>query len=271
MTYYLHVPDEDNLSPHFYPLVLLLHGGGEHGQSAASPEQNRSILVDAPYVKQWTTDHVQGRWPSFIVVPQLMNDQRWVDVPSAQGSYHLAPRPTVALLLAKEIVDALLRIYPDIDAGRLYITGISLGGYGVWDAIERWPVTFAAAAPVSGGGDPTGANQLIYLPVWAFQGGNDGDPSPSASRAMIQAIRAAGGHPLYTEFKQSGHDIWLQVYTSPAFLFWLFTQHLIPSTPFWGIPVAALILFLGTFLHDEWPLLALRWLLLALLVLAQIK
>ena len=130
VTYYLHVPcdEQDQRS---YPLILLLHGGGERGQSGNSPEQNRSILVSDPYVQQWTSAEVQDQWPSFIVVPQLMDSQQWVDVPSAQGSYHMAQQPTRPLLLAKEIVEALQRTYPDIDPGRLYITGISIGGYDV--------------------------------------------------------------------------------------------------------------------------------------------
>jgi predicted peptidase len=223
LPYYLHIPC-DGGDQRSYPLVLLLHGGGERGHSGNSLDQNRSILVGDPYVRQWTSAAVQDQWPGFIVVPQLMDNQQWVDVPAAQGSYHLARQPARPLLLAKEVVEALQRTYPDIDPGRLYITGISMGGYGVWDAIERWPAFFAAAAPISGGGDPAGAIRLTHLPIWAFQGANDGDPPASASLAMIQAIRAFGGHPLHTQFPQAGHDIWLQVYTSRAFLSWLFAQ-----------------------------------------------
>lgn len=266
MVYNLHIPDDDQ-PQHFYPLVLLLHGGGERGQSANSLEQNRSVLVGNPYVKQWTSAQVQSRWPCYIVVPQLMDDQQWVDVPSAQGSYRLAPQPTNTLLLAKEIVDTLLQTYPDIDAGRLYITGISIGGYGVWDAIERWPDIFAAAAPVSGGGDPAGAIRLTHLPIWAFQGGNDGDPPPSASQAMIQAIRAAGGHPLYTEFKQSGHDIWLQVYTSPEFLSWLFAQKSLPGNTFFGLHNETVFQHLAALWRTYWPPLVFLGLMLGLIFL----
>lgn len=269
MTYYLHIPDEGNQGQQYYPLVLLLHGGGERGHAINSSEQNRSVLVGDPYVKQWTSTQVQDRWPSFIVVPQLMDSQQWVDVPSDQGSYRLAPQPTIALLMAKKIVDALLQIYPDIDAGRLYITGISIGGYGVWDAIERWPDFFAAAAPVSGGGDPSGAIKLAHLPIWAFQGANDGDPPPSASRAMIEAIRAVGGHPLYTEFQQSGHDIWLQVYTSSAFLSWLFAQKALPPNLFWGVHDDALFPRLYTLLQRYWPPFILFCMLAALLILVR--
>lgn len=224
MTYALHIPSSHLFGPHVYPLVLLLHGGGERGNSSYQPDQNGAILEDTPYVEQWTSAAVQHQWPSFVVVPQVVDDHRWVAIPSTQGSYHLAPQPTEELLLAKEIVESLQSNYADIDAGRLYITGISMGGYGVWDAIERWPDLFAAAAPIAGGGDPTQARELISLPIWAFHGGNDGIPPAVASRAMIQAIRAAGGHPRYTEYPQAAHDIWLDVYSSPAFLSWFFAQ-----------------------------------------------
>ncbi|HEY7127147.1 MAG TPA: prolyl oligopeptidase family serine peptidase [Ktedonobacterales bacterium] len=223
MPYYLAVPK--HLSPFGkYPLVLLLHGGGERGGSTNTPAQNRGVLLNQAYVQIWESAAIQRKWPSFVVVPQLLNGKSWVNVPPAQGTYHLTFLPTDSLRMAKEIVDGLQRVYPEIDPTRLYITGISIGGYGVWDAIERWPEYFAAAAPVSGSGDPTRAQKLIHQPIWAFHGGSDGEPPPSASRAMIDAIRAAGGHPRYTVIPNAGHDIWLQVYSSPDFLSWFFAQ-----------------------------------------------
>lgn len=224
MTYYLAVPQHLSLFGK-YPLVLLLHGGGERGSSNA-PAQNRSLLLGQPYVQIWVSAAVQNTWPSFILVPQVVDANRWVDVSPTQGDYHLAFQPTDSLRMAKEMVDGLQSVFPQIDATRLYITGISMGGYGVWDAIERWPGYFAAAAPLSGGGDLAGAKKLTHQPIWAFHGANDGEPPPSASRAMIDAIRAAGGHPRLTIFPQAGHEIWVQVYSSPAFLSWLFTQRI---------------------------------------------
>src|SRR6266480_5544053 len=114
--------------------------------------------------------NVQEHWPSFIVVPQVVNSQRWVNVPASQGSYTLAAQPTDSLRMAKEIVDALQKQYLNIDSHRLYITGLSMGGYGTWDAIERWPGYFAAAAPLAGAGDPSKASRLVSLPIWAFHG-----------------------------------------------------------------------------------------------------
>jgi poly(3-hydroxybutyrate) depolymerase len=225
LTYYLYVPC--NYDPaRSYPLVLLLHGGGEIGSSANSAAQNRSLLLSRPYVQVWRSLAIQERWPCFVVVPQLVDGNRWVDVPTSQGTYHLARQPTTALLLAVEIVESVQGQYQGIDPLRLYITGISSGGYGVWDAIERWPQMFAAAVPVAGAGDPSKAAGLAALPIWAFRGAEDGYVSDADVEAMIQAIREAGGQPRYTEIPNAGHEIWVQVYTSRQMLSWLFSQHI---------------------------------------------
>ena len=238
MHYYLFVPQ--NYDPNRkYPLVLLLHGGGEKSQTSNTAEQNAQVLLSDPYAWVWSADynapgnpHIQQHWPSFIVVPQLSASQSWVNVPAWRGSYSQPVQPSVGLLVAKEILDALQNEYTGIDANRLYVTGLSIGGYGTWDAIERWPGYFAAAAPVAGAGDPSKAASLRSLPIWAFQGSADASVPVSGSRDMIAAIQAAGGHPRYTEFPGQGHVIWGLVYgytSSPQlvtdFYPWLFSQH----------------------------------------------
>jgi poly(3-hydroxybutyrate) depolymerase len=230
MTYFLFIPS--NYHPQKkYPLVLLLHGGDERANVNNPPDQNRNVLLNQNYVKVWgpgipglSSPDMQARYPSFIVVPQVDNPQHWVDVPTSQGSYTLAAQPTDSLRMAKEIVGALQKQYPNIDPHRLYITGLSMGGYGTWDAIERWPGYFAAAAPLAGAGDPSKASRLVKLPIWAFHGSGDGGVPVSGSRDMIQAIKGAGGHPRYTEYAGAGHEIWAMVYSTPAFFSWLFSQ-----------------------------------------------
>ena len=231
MTYYLFIPID--YDPQIkYPLVLLLHGGDERANVNNPPDQNRDTLLNQDYVRVWgpgipgsSSRGVQAHYPSFIVVPQVDYPQRWVGVPTSQGSYTLAAQPTDSLRMAKEIVDALQKQYPNIDPHRLYVTGISMGGYGTWDAIERWPAYFAAAAPLAGAGDPAKASRLVNLPIWAFHGSGDGEVPVSGSRDMIRAIRLAGGHPRYTEYASAGHEIWVEVYSTPAFISWFFSQH----------------------------------------------
>lgn len=238
MTYYLYVPANYNPSQ-AYPLVLLLHGGGERATAGKTATQNREVIMRQAYVQVWGPGYpangkygpnVQQHWPSFIVVPQVVNPNQWVAVPAQHGSYTLAAQPTPPLQAAMEIVNAVQQQY-HIDVHRRYITGLSMGGYGTWDAIERWPNYFAAAAPLAGAGDPSLAGRLVHLPIWDFHGTQDNVVPVSGSREMISAIKAAGGNPRYTEFPQSSHEIWDKVYATmngptpvPDFFSWFFSQ-----------------------------------------------
>ena len=228
MTYYLFVPDDYN-PEQSYPLVLLLHGGGESANPKATPEQNSTLLLEQYYSQVWISSAIQEKWPAFILIPQIVAPGRWVNVPAVTGSYTLSAQPSDSLRMAKEIADMLQREYQGIDPNRLYVTGLSMGGYGTWEAIERWPGYFAAAAPLAGAGDPSKAALLVHLPIWAFHGAQDTVVPVTGSRDMIQAIIQAGGHPRYTEYPDDGHDLWGpgKVYSptsDPAFFAWLFSQ-----------------------------------------------
>jgi len=237
LTYYLYIP-ANYVSTKKYPLVLLLQGGGERSKPQNTPLQNEKLLLNDPYARVWSADydapgnpHIQQRWPCFVVIPQMKSTQQWVNVDIHAGSYAQPAQPSIPLALTKELLDTLQRQYPAIDANRLYITGLSNGGYGTWDAIERWPNYFAAAAPIAGAGDPSKAAVLTSLPIWAFHGSADSTVPVSGSRDMIAAIQAQGGHPRYTEFAGQGHGVWSYVYSLgtsslnvSGFFPWLFSQ-----------------------------------------------
>lgn len=100
-----------------------------------------------------------------------------------------------------------------------------MGGYGTWDLISRMPETFAAAAPICGGGDENQAEKLIDLPIWVFHGADDTTVPPERSRNMVNAIKAAGGKKIkYTEYPGVGHGSWKPAYADPEFMKWLFSQ-----------------------------------------------
>jgi predicted peptidase len=237
LVYYLYVPAHYDPT-HKYPLVLLLHGGGERSIASHTLAQNEQLLLSDPYASVWSAaynapgnPHIQQNWPCFVVVPQMNLSQQWVNVNVHLGSYVQPSQPSTPLLLTKELLDALQQQYAGIDANRLYITGLSNGGLGTWDAIERWPTYFAAAAPIAGAGDPSKAAVLKNLPIWAFHGSADAIIPVSGSRDMIAALQAAGGHPKYTEFAGQGHGVWPDVYSLntsslrvPDFFSWLFSQ-----------------------------------------------
>src|SRR5207244_7702516 len=111
-----------------------------------------------------------------------------------------------------------------IDPKRLYITGLSMGGYGTWDLISRHPELFAAAAPICGGGDEDQAEKIAKLPIWIFHGAKDQAVPVERSRNMVTALKKAGGEPKYTEYPDVGHDSWVRAYKDPELFAWLFAQ-----------------------------------------------
>lgn len=242
LVYYLYIPS--NYNPYQkYPLVLLLHGDGEKINPKRTPAQNQNALLKQLYVRVWTSTYsapnnprIQQRWPCFVVVPQITKSQQWINVSLhkgfyMQGFYAQKQQPAIGLLMTMHLLDALQREYSGIDANRRYITGISSGAFGVWDAIERWPNYFAAAAPIAGAGDPTKAALLKNLPIWIFHGSRDNVVTVRGSRNMFAAIKKAGGKPLYTEFPGLKHGTWGDVYSLPrvpqpvtTFFPWLFSQ-----------------------------------------------
>jgi predicted peptidase len=199
-----------------YPLVLFLHGAGERGAD------NRAQLK---YLPTWmTTAENRQQYPCFLIAPQCRPDTYWVETPRA--FYRSAPRqaPGPQMEVVSDILEQLLAAHP-IDPQRLYLTGLSMGGYGSWDLGTRLAERWAAVAPICGGGDELYADRLAGVPVWAWHGDLDEIVPVARSRAMIEAIRRAGGEPKYTELRGVGHDSWTAAYTSTdSLLPWMFAQ-----------------------------------------------
>lgn len=114
---------------------------------------------------------------------------------------------------------------PGIDSNRIYITGLSMGGYGTYDAISRYPDLFAAAVPVCGAGDVAKAKVFAHVPIWIFHGAEDPAVDPGYSYAMLAALIKAGAHPGFTVYPEVGHFSWLPAYSDPLMMEWLFRQH----------------------------------------------
>src|SRR5258708_3206057 len=169
MTFYLFVPANYDASKS-YPLTLILHGSGERAISGHTAAQNRAALLNNEYVAVWGPGspaggpNVQEIYPSFVVAPQIASTDSWVAATLTNGSYALPKDPTDDLATAMVIVQLVQQRYAGIDAHRLYATGISMGAFGVWEAIERWPDYFAAAVPVAGAGSPALASELKATP-----------------------------------------------------------------------------------------------------------
>lgn len=206
----------DNYDPkQIYPLVLFLHGAGERGTD------NEKQLVHG--VAGFASAENRVKYPCFLMAPQCPSAARWVEVDWSADSHKQPEQPSEPMQLTLELLDALSKEF-SIDSKRIYVTGLSMGGYGTWDIIGRRPDCFAAAAPVCGGGDETQAARIAKLPIWAFHGAKDGVVKPARSRNMIDALKKAGGDPKYTEYPTIGHNAWTPAYQDPEMFRWLFAQ-----------------------------------------------
>ena len=201
------------------PVVLFLHGSGERGDD----NRKQTAVGLGPYVKRRMT-----MFPAIVVFPQSPEDASW------NGA-------TARMALA--MLDAASReLHGDPD--RTYLTGMSRGGYGVWELALMQPARFAALVPVCGGitaprpgsdlhlrtvagdADPFAAvaNRLATTPAWLFHGARDDVVDPTQSRRMYAALQVAGADVRYTEFPEANHNAWDPAYATPELWEWLFAQ-----------------------------------------------
>jgi predicted peptidase len=151
--------------------------------------------------------------------------KRWVETNWNVSKHNMPLKASESILLTMQLIDELVAKYP-IDKTRIYITGLSMGGFGTWDLICRYPGVFAAAVPICGGGDIKKAALLKNTPIWVFHGSIDNVVKVVLSRNMVNAIKASGGKPKYTEYKGIGHNSWEKAYQEKGLLEWLFRQSL---------------------------------------------
>lgn len=198
------------------PLVLLLHGSAERGNDNSA--QLRNGVAELLGSRTAT-----ARFPCFYVVPQCAKQRRWVEVNWDADRHVLPLAPSVPLSTTMELLDELL-VWRPTDPQRVYVVGLSMGGFGVWDLLSRWPERFAAALSICGGADENAVAAARAVPVWAFHGARDPIVPVERSRTAIAALRAAGGTARYTEYPHVGHDSWTYAFAEPDLLPWLFSH-----------------------------------------------
>jgi len=180
-----------------WPLILFLHGLGETGT-------NLKLLKAHSIPKKVDK---QPNFPFITVSPQCPYEFCW--------RHEL---PTLNALL-----DEVVAAYA-VDIQRIYVTGLSLGGFGAWALASLYPERFAAVVPVCGGGDPATVCSLKEVPVWAFHGARDEVVPPHESQRMVDALRACGGSARLTLYPDLAHDSWTRTYDNPALFDWLLQQ-----------------------------------------------
>jgi predicted peptidase len=198
-----------------YPLVLFLHGAGERGSD------NSITLKHA--AKDFLDPERRAEFPAYVLIPQCPKDKKWSEVDWSKETSQIPENPSDSMQSIKELLDDMIE-NGGVDRNRVYITGLSMGGYGTWDAIARYPNFFAAAAPICGGGDPKTVKQFQSLPIWCFHGAKDSVVKVGRSREMIEALQAIGSKVKYTEYPDADHDSWTATYSNPELYNWLFAQ-----------------------------------------------
>jgi predicted peptidase len=193
-----------------YPLVLFLHGAAGLGDDNARQFNGGNEVPPLAL----TADDAQARHPCYVLAPQCPRGSSW----STRGRQ---PSETLAATLAA--LGALQREFR-IDTNRIYVIGVSMGGHGVWDAVAKFPKTFAAAVPMCAASELPQAARIAPVPVWCFHGADDRLISVSHARQMMAALRKTGGQPKYTEYPGVGHDCYRNAFKEPELLPWLFAQ-----------------------------------------------
>ena len=207
-------PDYDTIRK--YPLVIFLHGSGERGND------NEAQLKWG--VMNFATDQAMTMYPAIVIAPQCPSGLQWSNFTRADGlDMKLQPTPSKPMSLLIELIQQAIKKMP-VDTNRIYITGLSMGGFGTYDAIERYPNLFAAAVPVCGGGDVSRAASIAHIPTWIFHGAEDAAVNPEYSLKMVDALTKAGAHPGFTQYPEVGHFSWLGAYSDPLMMEWLFRQ-----------------------------------------------
>ena len=202
------------------PVILFLHGSGERGSDGS----RQTTVGLGPVVTRRARD-----FPALVVMPQAPVGGVWAGTPARAA--------IVALDDATKEFGG--------DPGRVYLTGISMGGYGTWEIALENPTRFAALVPICGGLRPIAAQpriavravaglpgnvydnaaaRLAGIPTWIFHGSGDRSVPVAESRAMAEALRKAGAPVQYTEYEGVGHNSWDPAYAEPALWKWLFEQ-----------------------------------------------
>ncbi len=195
--YLLFLPEDYGKKRQRWPLIMFLHGAGERGS-----DLNKVKVHGPPKIVENRKD-----FPFIVVSPQCPEDDWWTG--------------KVEVLI--NLLDDIIARY-DVDTERIYLTGLSMGGFGTWSLASEYPERFAAIAPICGGGNRIMALRLRDMPVWVFHGAKDKVVPLEESEEMVNAIRSRGGNVKLTVYPDAGHDSWTETYNNQQLYDW-FLEH----------------------------------------------
>lgn len=201
LNYLLHLPEgyqSDDLKA--WPLVLFLHGAGERGDNLDLVKVHGPPKLIAEGQK----------FPFILLAPQCPSGQWW----------------------ETNVIEALLEKTEEeyrVDPDRIYVTGLSMGGYGTWALAMENPDKFAAIAPICGGGVPYRTRSITNLPIWTFHGDADTAVAISETQTLVDELKKRGSDVKFTIYPEVGHDSWTQTYNNPELFEWLLSKKRVPE------------------------------------------
>jgi predicted peptidase len=205
-----------------YPLILLLHGGGERGND------NEKQLVHG--AKLFLNENNRKAFPAIILVPQCPDDSYWAAVKIDRStqpfdiSFDYSATPQWPLVAANDLVKKISS-EEAVDKSRIYITGLSMGAMGTFETVYRYPDLYAAALPICGGADSNAYDKRVRKTAfWIFHGADDAVVDVKLSREMAAKLKSLKVKSKYTEYPGVNHNSWDNAFADPAFLSWMF-QH----------------------------------------------
>ena len=185
-----------------YPLLLFLHGVGESGDG-----DFKKLAIHGPPKRIGKEGQ---HYPFIVVSPQS-------PMPGMEMEEIIVSWKTNELMALLDQVEAQL----SIDKTRVYVSGMSMGGFGTWRLVADHPERFAAAIPVCGGGKIEWAEKLKSVPIWAFHGAKDGVVPFKLGKEIVDAIQLAGGDVKLTVYPKANHDSWTATYENAEIYKWL--------------------------------------------------
>lgn len=205
-----------------YPLILFLHGAGERGSDNERQLTHGADLFLAN----------REKYPAIVVFPQCPDDKYWIDLsirnelrgqgdPDFSQSIH---SPSEVLAIVNELVNDIMK-NESVDDDQVYIMGLSMGSFGTFEMLGRWPDKYAAAVAICGGGNlELAKNYADNTSLWITHGTMDDVVPPVLSRRIYAKLQELGADVKYTEFENANHNAWDPTFAMPELLPWLFSK-----------------------------------------------
>ena len=195
LNYFVDLPNDFDKTKQ-YPLIVFLHGAGERG--TAETKQNTRVTGLPQFI-----DQGKFEFPFIVVTPQCPTDSNWYE----------------QLAKLEELTEFVIANYP-VNKKQVYLTGLSMGGYGTWDLACLRPDLFAALAPICGGGDPKAVTKIKNIPVWCFHGEKDDIIPLKSGQEMVDALHECGGVVKFTIYPNVKHNSWTRTYENSELYNW---------------------------------------------------